>query len=405
MNRRRYVALAATVSVGGCLGTVSDSNETETTDGTSDFDAETEVIAVEEGTYDEFEAIDEWLVGSGSLEADEERVYTGSQSARLTANDDDDRVSIVHSPRQPLDVTGYAPGLAVAADDDLTLRIRLYDQENDFLEYRARVAAGLGFLRHQFGITRVAGEPNLERVSRIAVTRLVDDADAELWIDDLHFVPCPSPGTVMIHFDGGYETDYTRALPILEEYDVPATTFVAPDRLREDDGDEGDRLTEGQLEELADAGWTIASHSDRGLPLPAVTDPAADIADAVDWLEANGHETGARYLSFPAGQYDEPSFDAATEYHELGFAGDGAAHGYVTNPHLIPRVVDPDADFAREAIELTAAFGGITSFVFYELDDDAEEVLTDLAESLAARESDSDLSVSTPAAIADEYRY
>ncbi|MFC4543703.1 polysaccharide deacetylase family protein [Halosolutus amylolyticus] len=405
MKRRRYVAVAATLSIGGCLGTGGDAGGNETADGTSDFDADVDPVAVEAGTYDDFEALEEWLVAGGSLEADGERAVSGSQSGRLTASETADRVSAVYAPSQPLDVTGYAPGLAVAADRDLVLRLRLHDAAGDFVEYRTRVVGGLPFDRRQFGIDRLVGEPSIDEVRRIEILRHTGDGPSELWIDDLHFVPRPDPGAVMIHFDGGYETDYTRALPILAEHDVPATTFVTPDRLRTDPRHEGDRLTTAQVETLADAGWTIGSHAARGLALTDVADARADVDGAVRWLAANGYGEGARYFSYPAGQYDAASYGLAAEYHDLAFAGGGVAHGHVTDPHRIPRVVHPDAETARDAIDQTVARGGITSFVFHELDADSEAVLADLVDRVVDRESAGDLSIVTPADLAAEYRY
>ncbi|WP_265111296.1 hypothetical protein [Halosolutus halophilus] len=85
-------------------------------------------------------------------------------------------------------------------------------------------------------------------------------------------------------------------------------------------------------------------------------------------------------------------------------SGNGTAHGHVTDPHRIPRVVDPDVETVRDAIDLTADRGGITSFVFHELDD-SETVLADLVDHLTEREADGAVSIVTPADLAEECCY
>ncbi|WP_247000003.1 polysaccharide deacetylase family protein [Halosolutus gelatinilyticus] len=406
MNRRTYLA-TVTLSLGGCMDYGTDPEGTESDDGTSEFgEGAAESVAVEAGTYDDFDELDDWLVAAGSLEADENRAYTGSQSARLEATDADDRVGIVTAPDRSLDLSGHVPGLAVAADEASPLRVEVYDGDGDFVRYRTRVEGGLPIMRHNFGVSYVAGEPDLTAISRIELSRPAgDESAADVWVDDLHFVPRPDAGVVLLQFDGGYETDYTRALPILEEAGVPATTFVTPDRLRGDPAHEGDRLTVGQVETLANAGWTIASHSARGLALTNVSDPTADVVGAGRWLETNGYGDGARFLSYPTGRYDESVLALAETHHDLAFGGRGAVHGYVTNPSLVPRVIGPNADDASALMDLTAELGGITSFVFHRLDDESASDLSEIVDALVDRESAGDLSIATPAELADQYRY
>lgn len=73
--------------------------------------------------------------------------------------------------------------------------------------------------------------------------------------------------TVVITFDDGYEDNYTRAFPVLEKYNLPATIFVIVDSL----GKQG-YLNYAQIRRMASSGIIdIDSHSLAGAYLPGKT--------------------------------------------------------------------------------------------------------------------------------------
>jgi len=74
----------------------------------------------------------------------------------------------------------------------------------------------------------------------------------------------PQP-IITISFDDGYESTYTKALPILERYDLPATVFVITD----DVGKEG-YMKLKQLMVLQETGWEIGSRTAPHLYLPSI---------------------------------------------------------------------------------------------------------------------------------------
>ena len=63
---------------------------------------------------------------------------------------------------------------------------------------------------------------------------------------------------VVITFDDGYPDTYSVVMPIMKEYGYPCTVFIPAY-----DADQGTRLTWQQIQEMKDAGMTIASHSYR----------------------------------------------------------------------------------------------------------------------------------------------
>ncbi len=403
MNRRTYLGAAAAVALAGCSSTEEAENETpedgSAEDGTASDDG-AEVTA-----FDDFEDISEWDVPIGTLSADADRTYTGSQSARLESGDGDDQVRVVRDLETPRDLSGTRPALALATEEQADIVVQLLDEDGDRIDFRQRIHTDTSLVQCNFGIDTIDGEPDWSAVSEVQIIRWTGEDDkGAVWVDDLRFVDAPETGQVMLQFDGGYETDYTRALPILEEYDFPAVSFLTTGRIREADGDEGEHLVRDQVTALADAGWTIGSHSAHGADLTDLSsdrDPETEVSDAVAWLEDAGFESGARYFSYPYGRYDGATLEAVTAHHDLAFAGRYPSQGAAANPYLCSRVTAPDADEARSILDLTAERGGITSLAFGELDDDAESTLAETVDYLAELESAGELEVILPSDVED----
>ncbi len=435
MKRRTYVltATTATFALAGCLGTETDDEpETDETDSdddtaddrsddqddaaaeeTDDETTEDEVVTELAGTFDGFETLEPWSAVIGSIEADTDRSYEGTQSALLTPNEDDGQVRVRRELEEPIDVTDAVPGLAMATDNPGTVLIQLQDSEGDYVEYSQQVLESMPLVRTNFGLTRVRGEPDLADIRLVQLIRWFgedddngndDNSDGELWVDDLHFVPKPETGVIQLQFHGGYETHYTEALERVGEY--PATTFVPTSRIRTDEIAEGNRLTQNQLDELADAGWTIGSYGARGLQLDEL-DPSeqeTDVLEPIEWLSEQGYEDDARFFAFPGARYDESSYTLVQEHYDLAFAGRTPAQGYASNPHRFSFVSSPDADEAVSLLEWTAEWRGITSLAFFRLEEsEVLEALEATVERLDELTDAGELEVVTPGEVLDEY--
>ncbi|MFC4438198.1 MULTISPECIES: polysaccharide deacetylase family protein [Natrialbaceae] len=437
MDRRTYLATGAVVALAGCseLGGPGEADDEDPEDDErngDDTNGEDESDDYPElaGTFDDFEDLEPWVAFQdiGSIEADTERAYDGSQSARLTP-DAEGHVRVRRELDDPIDITEVTPGLAMTAEDRGIVLIQLQDESGDYVEYSQQVLGDMPLARKNFGPTRVRGEPDLENIIVLQIIRwfgsdeavageedeeleesdgAADDATDQMWVDDFHFVPNTNPGKVMIQFHGGYETHYTEAYPRIAETDYPATTFVPTGRLREDPAVEGDRLTHEQVGELADEGWTIGAQPANGLQLQTVESDRVEevVTEPADWLADEGYDDGARFFAFPASQYTEESYEAVQDTYDLAFAGQSPCQGYAGNPHLCSTVPNPTPDEATELLEWTAEHGGITSIAFYQLEEsDALGGLEATLDGLDEYVDSGDLEVITPAEMADEYVY
>lgn len=432
MDRRTYLVTAtgAVVALAGCseMGGPGETDDDEDHDdgaanGDDDHD-DPETDDEEEtdengessdlvGTYDDFEDLEPWRAFQdiGAIEADTEQSYDGSQSARLTPDPEDGQVRVRRETDEPIDIRDVAPGLAMTASDSGMVLIQLQDEDGDYVEYSQQVMGDMPLARHNFGLTRVRGDPNLEEIIVLQIIRWFgepgdedDEAGEEMWVDDFHFVPKPDTPTVMLQFHGGYETHYEEALPRVAQYDFPATTFVPTDRLRADAAVQGDRLTEGQVEELAAEGWTIGCQTANAAQAGSIGEAGAEelITGPAEWLEEEGYDDDGRFFAFPGSQYTEETYELVQDNYDLAFAGQTQSQGYAGNPHLCSVVSGPTGDEGASLVEWTAEMGGITSIGFYQLEESG--AIEGLESTLAALEEYSgEVDVITPGEMADEY--
>ncbi|WP_164827726.1 polysaccharide deacetylase family protein [Paenibacillus ehimensis] len=152
--------------------------------------------------------------------------------------------------------------------------------------------------------------------------------------------PVP-PNAVVLTFDDGYESFYTRAYPILQKHSVPASNFVIGAPSDTNGPKKGQYLTWSQMRELLRAGHGIYSHTydlhrmvdtaPKGPQQPALTHPvylaqmkraeSAEefrkriLGDLTFMNERLRTELGDRskLLAFPYGAYNEETLQAADE--------------------------------------------------------------------------------------------
>ena len=433
MKRRTYLASATTVSatlfVAGCTAeqpTEADveANETDDDPGDDDDEYDTEVEDEEDdgegddeddeedrsdliGTFDDFEDLNAWEGFIGSIEANPDASTVGSQSARLLANEEDGQVRVRRELDEPIDVRDVTPGLAMASDPQGLVLIQLQDDDGDYVEYSQGIDSGGPFVRHNFGPTRIRGDPDPSEVTLLQIVRWFGEgAVGEMWVDDFHFVPSTNSGKVMLQFHGGFETHYTQGLSILDAYDLPGTIFVPTARIRTDEASDGTRLTLDQLAELDDAGWTVGSYSARGLHLDSVEpdELESDVLDPIDWLEDHGYADDGRFFAFPGSRYPDAAYELVRDHYDLAFAGRSPSQGYAGNPHLCSVTPTPDAGEAIDLLDWTAELGGITTIPFYRLEEsETIEALDATAAHLSDLVEAGELEVLTPEELASSY--
>ncbi|WP_134703705.1 polysaccharide deacetylase family protein [Ammoniphilus sp. YIM 78166] len=163
---------------------------------------------------------------------------------------------------------------------------------------------------------------------------------------------------VLLTFDDGYESAYSKAFPVLEEYQFPATVFVIYENLR----DTVERKREGkisplsfvQLEQMKRSGLiSFQSHTyglhfvedDRPATSPEVKqgDQAYRSKVFVDFMMGRkALEDLVREpvlaISYPYGYYNDRMIKVSKQAgYQLGFAGGRGLVNAKTNPFKIPK--------------------------------------------------------------------
>jgi peptidoglycan/xylan/chitin deacetylase (PgdA/CDA1 family) len=119
---------------------------------------------------------------------------------------------------------------------------------------------------------------------------------------------------VALTFDDGHLDTYTTAYPLLSRRGLTATVYVATGYVSTERWFEasGRAVTWAMLRELADAGWTIGSHSvsHRRLVELGEKELTRELADSRAALE-DGLGLGCRHFCAPYGAMDQRVLDAA----------------------------------------------------------------------------------------------
>jgi peptidoglycan/xylan/chitin deacetylase (PgdA/CDA1 family) len=129
----------------------------------------------------------------------------------------------------------------------------------------------------------------------------------------------PPPGYAAISFDDGMRNNLTAALPILQEYGLPATIYVTVGYLGGISpwiGPKTDNrmLSEEEVRDLARAGWELGAHTMTHPDLSALGYEAArrEIEDSKTALESIGG-IAVETLAYPFGLYNSTAIQATRD--------------------------------------------------------------------------------------------
>ncbi len=113
--------------------------------------------------------------------------------------------------------------------------------------------------------------------------------------------------TVVIHFDDGYEDNYTKAFPIIKEYQIPAMVFLVSDKI----GAPG-FLTWGQVKEMERDNFLAGAHTRHHFYLPNLSLEQAreEIAGSKNIIEQHLNHP-IDYFVYPSGGFNKEDKELA----------------------------------------------------------------------------------------------
>jgi len=129
----------------------------------------------------------------------------------------------------------------------------------------------------------------------------------------------PEPGLAAVTFDDGMRNNHALALPILNEYRIPATVYVTIGYIGGDSpwigaGGDGAMMSEPELRDLAAAGWELGAHTMTHPDLSALDYDTCrrEIEESRDALERIA-DVQVLTFAYPFGRYGPAALAAARD--------------------------------------------------------------------------------------------
>jgi peptidoglycan/xylan/chitin deacetylase (PgdA/CDA1 family) len=130
--------------------------------------------------------------------------------------------------------------------------------------------------------------------------------------------PTPAPtqnqrATVILTFDDGWLTAYTKAYPILKANNQSGVAFVNVEPIL---GGWPDFMSKTDLDIMYNSGWDISSHTYSHADLTTLNDSALkhELNDTEIWLDNSGYVNSSMFLAYPYGAYNNTVINALKIY-------------------------------------------------------------------------------------------
>ncbi|USD82698.1 polysaccharide deacetylase family protein [Bacillus safensis] len=143
------------------------------------------------------------------------------------------------------------------------------------------------------------------------------------WLKDNHYVTLspeeaycvfttnskPSKKSVLITFDDGYTDNYTKAFPVLKQYEMKATIFMIEQSIGRPN-----HLTDEQMDEMMSHGISIESHTIHHLELNRLSkqQQEEELKGSKTFFDQRFSQR-TRMVSYPVGRYNEETLKLAKE--------------------------------------------------------------------------------------------
>jgi len=279
-----------------------------------------------EGTLlEDFETIGDWSVtGTGAtIEAEDILVKNGSHSLKVTSVD---AVSAYTTKTVSLDLSEvdrftmwvYIEDVSKYYQSTVALMYFRTDTTNYFLcninasqkTNLRQVVNGWNFLEFNKDDFDINNSPDWSSITELRVRALSLSGETQsLIIDDLRYGYYSKP-KVVITFDDGNESDYTKAFSYMQPLGLKGMCFVPGAKVGLTN-----QITLAQMQEMYADGWDMGNHSYTHVDLTTLTseEVVAELQNDIAYLESNGMPKGAKFLGVPFSAYNDSTMaDYAT---------------------------------------------------------------------------------------------
>ena len=165
---------------------------------------------------------------------------------------------------------------------------------------------------------------------------LTENGFTPIWFEDLWHVEDFEKPVILI-FDDGYKSMYTRLLPLAEKYEVKAVVAIVQKFTRE--GPEGMHLSRSEVLALQESGWiSLQSHgvTHRNLAETWLGDPEPELRDSALWLTRLLRQQPIAFI-YPIGGSTPQVQELVAQYYRFGVKMGGPVYRTGDEPTLIYR--------------------------------------------------------------------
>ena len=338
--------------------------------------------------FDDFEDESVWVASSGEMEFDDEVVFAGSQSLKLTATGGDNIVVERMLDGEDLTDLDFSFALYTTTPRNIAVYLEFTDRYGSQVNYQLRRITyrepDVDWFRTCPGVFDIdVVPPEMDELERMRLVVLNTD-EAEVWVDDLRVHEKPEKGYVILSWDDGFSDFYTDASELHDEFGVQATQAVIP-------GYSGDAyMSVPEMHERQDAGDQIVMH---GTHDPIHEYDEADMAQRLrndkQWF-VNNELKGADYIIYPHNSFNATSLELKQDYHYCGGCNQSGdvnttgVHGF--DPLVLPRTIGNDLTISKRAVDMAVEGRNCTILNFHRWEADntiSKEEYRELLEHIA----------------------
>jgi peptidoglycan/xylan/chitin deacetylase (PgdA/CDA1 family) len=393
------VGAAGIAGLAGCAGTGKESTSTtnSTTEngsaGTSTTSTTTndggEETTTEGGnnqtpsgpqTFDGFEKLGAWSAvdGQGNLKKSTKMKYEGSQSAHVVGSKQTKQGMIhrVNFGSKPADFSNKNLSLAFkcTSHDFVKIGVQLYAPDRGHIVEMKRTLYGPKgkWVRVNLGVTS-AMDPKKVDLSQVYEIRIIGRSTdpntktpVEFYVDDLKTVPAPDKGMVMLTFDDGLESQYTKAFKKMQKYGFSGVDAIITDAVFTDGF-----LNRTQMNEMVKNGWDMICHPNTQAT-PMNKRPKAEqeklMKESQQWLKRYGYD-GHKYMAVPKNVVGPNTFELAQKYFDvtLSFGASPNAIPAITKDTILSRMGTSDFKSVKQKIDRAARYKQLSPLLFHRI--------------------------------------
>jgi len=153
------------------------------------------------------------------------------------------------------------------------------------------------------------GSPDWATVNNVMFrTVALGQRPTTVYFDDFSVFESARQPIVSLVFDDGWISQFTTAMPKMDEYGFEGTAYIIPSGIGADGF-----FTQAQIDVIADNGWDISGHGKTNLTLVTAEDAEQDVCATHEYLTSHGY-TGADHYAYPNGGVNPMVRDVVDTY-------------------------------------------------------------------------------------------